>query len=117
MSQALRTAKYLDVERFRGDTFPLQLQLTEDGTAVDVTGWAGKLTVNTEEAPSDTANQLFDVDMVVDDAATGKVSFTPTTGDADQTPGIYYYDVQITSPAGIATRLKGRWTVLQDITK
>jgi hypothetical protein len=89
-----------------------------DGAVVNISGCTFKLTVNSLKDPPSTATQLFTVDGVITSAVAGEVEFSPTSLQADQTPGRYYYDVQMTDGAGaIRTVYKGVYRILQDITK
>jgi hypothetical protein len=106
------------ISRYRGDTAADQFTITRDGTAVDITGCSFKLTVNSEKDPVDATTQLFTVDGTITGAAAGEVEFAPDATQADQSPGRYYYDVQMTDATGaIRTAAKGVYRILQDITK
>lgn len=106
------------ITRYRGDTAADQFTITRDGVAVDITGSTFKLTVNTEQNPTDITNQLLSVTGTITDAAAGQMEFAPSALEADQTPGDYYYDVQMTDASGgIRTIIKGRYRFKQDITK
>lgn len=102
----------------RGDTRPFQLTLQQGGSALDITGFTFLLTVDPSPTPADSVNNLFQLMGTIIDAVNGIVEFQMSTAQADQTPGVYFYDVQYTDGAGdIFTFLKGEWEVLQDITK
>lgn len=111
----------IDKVRRRGDTFPLQYAVkNEDGTDKDITGADFKLTVYPQNEPRPIAdtNKVFDVIGVITDGPTGKVEFRPTEPNMDQTPDIYYYDVQMTDTLGfISTIVEGTLTITQDRTK
>ena len=111
----------VNICRVRGDTTSFTVTLTTDGTTpIDITGDDVVLTVDPSPAPPTAANNLFTLTGVLTDPTNGVVTFTLTTGEADQAPGTYFYDVQWTDTAGsgaIATVLKGEWQVVQDITK
>lgn len=68
----------------KADTVTLRYQLTEDGVAKDITGMTFKLAV--KEKLSDVAFKIDPVDGDIDDAATGKFSFTLTDSETDQDP-------------------------------
>lgn len=111
-------AAAINICRQRGDTFPFQLNITdEDGAAIDITGRTYLLTVDPSPEPVDDTDNLFDLAGVVTDAAGGVVQFTLTTGMADQTPGTYFFDIQETDGSALRTLVKGEWQVAQDITK
>lgn len=105
--------------RTRGDTFPFDIFLKDAaGVAIDVTGSTFLLSVNTLSDPPDISTQLFQlVGAIVAPGTNGQVRFTPTTPDANQTPGTYFYDIQWTAGSSIRTILRGEWEVEQDITK
>lgn len=104
--------------RYRGDTAADQFTIKRSGVVVDLTGCTLKLTVNSEKDPVDDTNQLFSVDGVVTSAVNGQVEFAPDGTQADQNPGDYYYDIQLTDADGaILTADKGRYRFKQDITK
>lgn len=108
------------ITRYRGDTVPDLYTITDDdGVAIDIsTGYSFKMTVNTEKNPADNTNEVFSVTGQITDGPNGIVSFSPSTLQADQTPGTYYYDVQMVYPSGaIRTLEKGRYVIVQDITK
>ncbi len=112
----------LDITRKRGDTFPIRLTLTDDGTAVDITGYTFKLTVDSSPDPPETtdpsATEIFQVAGVITAAASGQFEFRPLASDMNQTPETYFYDVEMIDPSGyIATIAKGKFTIQQDITK
>ncbi len=116
MSEILKTIKM-----YRGDSYPIVITISDSstGSAIDITGYSFKLTVNSDQNPTSTANQQFTVDGVLDaDPTTGKVSFTPTTTDTDITPGNYFYDIEMTDASGnVKTIAKSSFTISQDITK
>lgn len=106
------------ITRYRGDTAPDQFTVQRDGVAVDITGCTFKLTVNSEQNPVDITNQLFQLTGTITNAALGQVEFSPTALQADQLPGRYFYDVQMTDTGGgIRTATKGSYRFKEDITK
>ncbi len=108
----------VDISRVRGDTFPFVVAVKdEDGVAVDITASTFILTVDPSAAPVDDTNNLFQIAGVIVSGPAGTVSFTLTTPDADQTPATYYFDIQMTSGSAIRTIMKGKWKVVQDLTK
>ncbi len=101
----------------RGDSNALGFEIQlPDGSVEDITGYTFRLTVNTEKNP-DPETELFTVVGVITDAANGKVVFAPTTGDTDQEPGKYFYDIEQTAAGLVTTRIKGRCEIIQDISK
>lgn len=108
-----------DVYRTRGDTYSLTITLKDsDGDPIDITGGSFTLTVDTLENPEDATTLDFSSSGTITNAAGGEVRFDFTAGNADQTPGVYYYDIQyVDAAAAVRTVLKGKWFVSQDITK
>ncbi len=114
-----------DLEWYRGDSFPITLTVktkTVDdvpGVPIDITGYTFLMTVNSVKDPTTIEHQMFQVNGVLDaDPTTGKVVFTPTTGQTDIPPAKYYYDVQMTDNAGhVRTVAKFKLVIRQDITK
>lgn len=108
------------ITRYRGDTFRLRITFTDadTGLPIDLTDSTLVLTVNEEERPDDSMEELFFIDgEIVAPATDGVCDFTPTETEADNLGG-FYYDVQITDSAGsVRTVLNGPFTFLQDITK
>lgn len=89
-----------------------------NGDPIDISGFSFKLTVNSEKDPVDQTNEQFTINGVIGVAASGTVSFAPTTVDTDITPGIYFYDIEQTDGSGaIKTVIKGKCRIIQDITK
>lgn len=112
------TAHY-DIERFRGDTEPIVLQLV-DTNGVEITDSIASatfiLTVSEEAAPT-TIPPVFTINGTSIDDTAKTVNFLFTTADADNF-GAFYYDVQMTDSLGvIRTILNGLMLFEQDITK
>jgi hypothetical protein len=109
----------ISVSRFRGDTVADEFVVRDStGNAVDITGFTFRLTVNAEKAPANTDNQLFSIDGVITDEAGGVVEFAPTDVQADQSPGKYFFDVEMTDGNGrIQTIVTGTYVFRQDISK
>lgn len=107
------------ISRYRGDTVPDQITVVDTaGVAVNVTGYSFLLTVNKNKDPSSTAGQLFQVAGVIISGPAGTVKFTPSAVQTDQTPGKYYYDIQMTDGGGlIRTIISGNYVIKQDVTK
>jgi hypothetical protein len=103
----------------RGDSDPKGFIIQDsNGVAVNITGFAFKLTVNSEKNPSDQVNEQFSITGVLTDAINGKVSFAPTVVDTNIAPTTYFYDIEQTDGAGaISTLIIGKCIIVQDITK
>ena len=108
-----------EVCRVRGDTFPIALTVVDEaGDPIDVTVATDiLLTVDPSRTPVDDTNNLFQLTGAVVDGPTGKIEFAITALQADQTPGRYFYDVQLDLGDGIRTVLNGTFRFQQDITK
>lgn len=105
--------------RVRGDTFPFDVLLKDAaGAALDITGTTALLTVDPAPDPPDGTNNLFQLSgAIVGPGTDGRFRFTLSALQANQAPGIYYYDVQWTSGAAVRTVLVGEFEFEQDITK
>ena len=82
----------------RGDNPTIVVKVTDatDNTAVDLTGATTKLTVHTTPTPTDASTEVFELTGAIQAPATGGiVHFQPSTIEANQTPAVYFYDVQI----------------------
>ena len=110
-----------DLFRRRGDTKPFAFKFWADkkaGVLLNLTGYSFILTVDPESAPETSANNVFSLAGVVDDAASGIVEFEPVYADVDVAPGTYYYDIQVTDPDGKTdTPVLAKVKFGQDITK
>lgn len=108
-----------DIIRYRGDTAADEITVqTSAGVAVNIAGFTFVLTVNSLENPPDNVTELYSIAGAILVAASGTVEFVPTTGNADQKPADYYYDIQMTDGAArIKTIAKGMYTYTQDISK
>ena len=104
------------IERQRGDTYDHLFQLLdEDNSPITLTSETFTLTINTEENPTDTSNQVLTVGGAIVDANSGKISFNI---DGSEPLGTNYFDIQMTDNAGnLRTIVKGQWVIEQDITK
>ena len=113
--------KYQDtnITRVRGDTFPFSFVIKDsDGVVVDISGFDYKLSVDTNEEPTNELTQVFKLTGVVPTGTDGVVTFTLSTGEADQSPSTYFFDLEQTDAATkIRTVAKGEWNVAQDVTK
>jgi hypothetical protein len=105
--------------RRRGDHYPWQIQVKDEtGTVVDVTGNTFRWVVDTDEAPSDGTGNVIDLAGVIASAAAGQVLFSPTSTQMNQTPGDFFYEIQMVDSAGKRrTIMTGDLTIDQDIAK
>lgn len=106
------------IRRYRGDTVADEITITdEDGDPVNIAGRTFLLTVNTLKAPPDDTTEVFQLVGVITNAPLGIVEFAPDATQADQTPGKYYYDIEMTNAGAIKTIVQSTYTFVQDITK
>lgn len=107
------------ITRYRGDTAADEFTIQDEaGQPVNITSCSFILSVNTLKNPPDGTTELFRVTGTILDAPNGVVEFTPSSLQANQSPGKYFYDVQMTDAGGrIRTIDKGLYKFLQDITK
>ena len=107
------------ITRKRGDSYAETITVTDStGAPINITGYTFQLTVDPEKAPATAANNLFNITGTILDAIAGTVEFAPSALQADQTPGTYFYDIQMVDGLGrIRTIALDKWVVTQDITK
>ena len=99
----------------REDTTPMTFHMKDSaGVDISIVGRTYVLTVNSEEEPSNTLNQIFNITGAV---ATPLVSFTPLPADLDIAPETYFYDIQETNGAAVRTIAKGQFIVGPQITQ
>ena len=109
-----------DITRFRGDTSPDQFILrSASGAIVDISaGYSFIFTLNKEENPLTTANQLYTLAGVITNGPAGVFEFRPTLVNVNLPPALYFYDVQVIDPLGyVKTIEKGSYRISQDISK
>jgi len=113
------TITTIDYCRSRGDTYSIEIAIKDSSSvAVDVTGFSFLLTVDPSASPTDALANIYQLTGTIDDAPNGLVSFPVSAANALAAPGNYYHDIQqIDAAAKVRTIAKGKWTVLQDITK
>lgn len=110
----------IDVEVTRRDSTPFSFTLQdEDGTAIDITSYTSfTLTVDPSEEPSDATANLFQITAAFPAPTSGVITFSPTILNNTQDPGDYFFDVeQIDASANVRTIIKGKYTILPDITQ
>lgn len=107
------------ISMYRGDSYPISFTLKDSaGTAIDLTGCALVMTVDSTENPTDATTKKFEVaGVLADDPTTGVVQFTPTSANTSDV-GAFFYDVQLTDANGsVRTVAKNTFVINQDITK
>jgi len=110
----------INVKRRRGDTKREIFYIyNSNKVIVDISsGYSFLMTCDPEKDPTDDTNNLFQIAGVVIDGPAGKVGFPFTLSDSDQTPGKYYYDIQVIDPNSEKfTIIDGSMKFTQDITK
>ena len=109
----------IDICVTRGDTVAWTFAVKDSaGVAVDITGSSFLLTVDPSDEPANSDNNLFQLTGTITDAPNGIVQFEMTTGQADQTPNVYFFDLQQTDASSrIRTIARGKFEFVQDLTK
>ena len=104
----------------RGDTTPwtFTIKTCTPLAVVNITGFSYLLTVDPSDEPADSVNNLFQLEGTITDGPNGIVQFKLSVSNANQTPNVYFYDLQQTDGAGkIRTIAKGQFEFQQDTTK
>ncbi len=104
----------------RGDSPVMSVQVSDpDGGAVDITGYSFVLTVDTQPFPPDNVTNVFSQSIgPIVDGSSGIVQFQPSTINTNQTPSIYFYDIQMTTTTpSVRTLLRGQFEIQQDVSK
>ena len=108
----------MNITRKCRDTYPDQITVTDmtTGLPVNILGFLFVLTIDPCNAPTSAVNNLYSLQGAIVNATYGTVAFEPTSLQADQIPGIYHYDVQMTDTSGLKrTIASGKYTYVQDI--
>ena len=104
----------------QGATYSLALTYKDsNGTAINLTGYTAAMQIRTSYESSSTVVSLTSSSGIVITAATGLLTINITsTQTAALTPGTYVYDLEITSGAGVVTRLiQGSVMVSAEVTR
>lgn len=106
-----------EICRKRGDTFPIEIQVTNKttGANLDITGNTFTLSVSTEEEPP-TASYVFQSTGTILVALDGTVTFPISDTDADNL-GEFFFDIEMVAGTIKTTVMGGTYVVTQDITK
>ena len=109
----------VDICVTRGDSPVMFFTVNGSGSSnPDITGFTFTMTVGPSPEPSDDSGQLFQISGVIVDGPNGRWSVQPSTSNTDLSPGVYFYDVQMTTlTPSVRTILAGKFTVKQDLTK
>lgn len=109
-----------DITRKRGDTYADEIEVKSQNTGLvlDVTGYTFVMAIDPSKFPETATNNLYSINGTILDGPNGIVEFAPSAVQADQIPGIYYYEIQMTDTTGrIRTISSGKYTYTQDIVK
>lgn len=108
------------ITRRRGDTYADEITVTSSTTKapIDIAGYTFTMTLDPEKAPATADNNIYQLTGTIVDAPTGRVEFAPSALQADQTPGTYWFDIQMVDGAGRKRTIAlDKYTYTQDITK
>ena len=95
------------IKRFRGDTYPLVVTLSENGVAVDLSTATVTMTIGLDVPVGITAT--------ITDAAGGVAQFDFTQTEVG-TAGRFSYDIQVTDGGYITTYVKDIFELVEDVT-
>lgn len=107
----------LRIERKRGDTEELIINLKTNKKPRDITNCSFTLSVSKEQSPINNSSQLFQLQAIIVDANKGTIMF-----EFDETNtnyiGQYFFDIEMKKPNGkTRTISEGYFIFTQDITK
>lgn len=114
----------LDLERRRGDTFPLIVVLRDkDSTAspktpIDITGFTFRWVCDSRKDPDDDSTETFEIaGTIVGLGTAGTISFQPLSADVNHV-GVFFHEIEWTDTASkIRTVAAGKLTFKQDRAK
>jgi len=100
----------------QGSTFSRQLTVEDNNTAMDLSGYTGRMQMRSTH---DSSTIALSFTVTIANAAAGKLNISASaTSTAGITEGIYVYDLEIESSAGTVTRLmEGNITVTPEVTR
>lgn len=107
-----------DIIRYRGETRVIQRTIqNEAGAVLNIAGWSVVLTVNREENPTDSDEEIMRLTGVVTDAPNGVCEFYPEPADVDYV-GRFYYDIwAVDAVTKESLMIKGQFIFLERIYK
>lgn len=108
------------ITRKRGDTYADEITVKSKATGlpINIAGYSFTMTLDPLKDPLTAANNLYSLVGTIIDAPAGRVEFAPSALQADQPPGIYYYDVQMIDGAGRKRTIAlDKYKYEQDISK
>lgn len=114
----------LDLERRRGDTFPLIITFRDKNSTanpkapINITGFTFRWVCDSRKDPPDATTEVFDITgVIVGPGTDGTVSFSPTTLNVDNV-GAFFHDIEWTDTASkVRTPIAGKLTFKQDRAK
>ena len=100
----------------QGATFNRQLTVSENNSALNLTGFTGAMQLRSNHESSTVA---LSVTVAIVNATQGLISISASSSStAALEEGIYVYDLEITSSTGVVTRLlQGEVTVSPEVTR
>lgn len=109
----------LSIVRYRGDTIPDEFTVNDpNGSPQNITGATFVMTLDKRKAPPDATSVVVTINGTVTSGSGGIVQFDWSALDADQEPGTYWFDIEMTDSLGVVQTLTvGKYTFIQDITK
>ena len=107
------------IERMRGDSYAdeFSIKVVETGLPLNIVGCSFLMTLDPQSSPKTSSNNLYQLTGVIVSASQGKVSFAPSSVQANLL-GSFYYDIQmVDGQGGKRTIDVGEYLYKQDITK
>ena len=100
----------------QGTTFSREITVQESGSAMNLTGYTGRMQMRSTH---DASTIALTFTVAVSNAAQGKLQLTSTaTQTASVQEGMYVYDLEIESGGAVVTRLmEGNVTVTPEVTR
>ena len=108
------------ITRKRGDTYADEITVKSKATGlpINIAGYSFTMTLDPLKDPLTAANNLYSLVGTIIDAPAGRVECAPSALQADQPPGVYYYDVQMIDGAGRKRAIAlDKYKYEQDISK
>jgi hypothetical protein len=101
----------------QGSDFAIQLTLSEDGSAKNLTGYSARAQMRQKKTDASAAATFT---CTVTDAAQGKVKMALANAITESlTPGIFFYDLELftVDDANVTRLLEGQATVVAEVTR
>lgn len=110
-----------DIVATQGKTFVLtSAYQNDDGTAIDLTGYTGRMQVRASSTAEDLIVELTEANgrFLIPSPSTGQVRFQITAADmAGLAPGVYVYDSELVNGAIVEPFMSGTFEIQAEITK